>query len=270
MFCKQCGQALENETKYCPRCGTPTAAPAAPAAPAPGNPLLSSLLAMMKDKLFLVICILESAVCGLGLLTGSVPVLPVLFTVFLWLLYAKAGKGVVSAKFMRCVSGTVYAEYIVLLVAGILVVVCGLISAMAFLAMDINTNWTYIVQELESIGGSVTVDLPAFILDSAGWIWLLVLFLLVAGTAFTIVSVFLTRKIHGFAKALYLNAQAVVHRPLPIKTVCLCMVISGSLNIASAGLSLLSGQFLACLSPCCMALSMFFGRALILKYLHHK
>lgn len=75
------------------------------------NPAAERVGAALQDPLFFAICILVSITAGLSLLGGGMVPL-ILFTVFLWMVYSKAKKGMVSFKAIRNVSGTLFGCFI--------------------------------------------------------------------------------------------------------------------------------------------------------------
>ena len=122
MKCPNCGFESERNYPTCSQCQAEIQA----------NPVAQKILRPLKDALFLVICILMSASCLLSLAADNVPLIEILLTVFLWLTYAQSCKGIADAKHLRCISGTVYADYVITYVAAGLVLVLGLIAAAAF------------------------------------------------------------------------------------------------------------------------------------------
>ncbi len=270
MFCKQCGRELSPDARFCLHCGAPTSAATNISGQTPPDPLHTRLLPLLNDKLFLAICILVSVSFGLGLLGGTIEVLSLLFTIFLWILFSKGRKNEISVKQMRCVSGTLFAGFVVQIVGGSAAIFGGLMCAVAFLALDIGASWDMLVEEVESLGGTLTLDLPSFMTDSVLWLWLMVLIILVAGAVMLAAAILLNKRIHSYAKTLYMSANTGLQELPPVRTAAVCMVISGSLQAVSAAFNLLNGNFLGCIPPCCIALCMFFGRTLILKYLDTK
>ena len=127
MKCTNCGFESISDFKFCENCGAP--APVLETAEPQGAE--NRLLSVLKDKLFFVICILFSVSAATAIVNGGIPVFNILFTVFFWLVYSQAQKGIVSAKHLRCISGTVYANYVVVNVVSIILIVCGVIIAFA-------------------------------------------------------------------------------------------------------------------------------------------
>jgi len=227
MKCTNCGYEPEGNALYCAKCGMalPTEpAPAAEPAPQPtpepvsaaepqtvvppnvpiADPKSNSLLAALKDALFLLICICVTASAGFSLLSGGLPVIQILLAIFLWITLAKASKNILSVEHLRCISGTVYANYVVCNVCAILLLVSGVGVTVSFLAFsnvpEFANNFSFanelieLVPELEPILANLNYSLFGVVLG--------VIFLF-AGIIILLISVLGLRKIHRFAKSVY-------------------------------------------------------------------
>ena len=128
MICKNCNQQCADTDVFCSNCGATlekeTAAPASepvvsepvvsqPVISNEVNPVVQKWQQIFSHSLFLVMAILVSCSAVFSLFSGSVKVIPILFTIFFWILFASAKKNEVSAKQIRWVSGTIYAQKIV-------------------------------------------------------------------------------------------------------------------------------------------------------------
>ena len=200
MKCYQCGYESEQDFTYCPNCGF--------AAPTPANSSHSAadmILPALKDPLFLVLCILMSASCILSLMAGWLPLLNILFTIFLWLTYSQAKKDIADDRHLRCISGTVFAQYVLNYVyAGIAVLLGVLFSALfSTLAGDpelMDSILSYIGEfDAETIG---VLSTAASL--SGGFIMFVCIF---AALIIILLNVFSLRCIHGFAKSVYQSIQ---------------------------------------------------------------
>lgn len=207
MKCYQCGFEREEEFTFCPNCGfsAPSAPPQAPSASA-------VILPALQDPMFLILCILMSALCLISLSAGSMPLLNILFAVFLWLTYAQARKGIADARHLRCISGVVYAQYVILLVVGILLAVCGVILAVAFGALANSEDFIGILLSgIADVDPEVVAILSGLTSLSGG----LIAFVFIFAAAIVIVlNIFSNRYIHGFAKSIY---QSVEQEKLELK-----------------------------------------------------
>lgn len=201
MKCIRCGFEAEQEYAYCPGCG----AEQAPAAPV--NAAAARILPALKDNLFLIVCTLMTVSCGLNLYISGPNVLTILFTIFLWLTYAKARKDVADANHLRCISGTVYAQYIITNVCAILVIALGVLCAILMGAlMSSQDVIAALTQELE---GLLPADVTPIVsnLFVSGLSVLVFLVLVFAGAAMLVFNIFSTRYIHRFAKSVYKSIE---------------------------------------------------------------
>lgn len=133
MFCTRCGFECKKDEKFCPQCGNPIEAEvksesannsnvnteqppvytAQPVYSVNDNTVAAKWVPAFRSPLFLTICIIVTAAAVFSLPSGTVDVIKVLFTVFLWLIYADAQRGTVTSNRLRCVSGTVCAIKVV-------------------------------------------------------------------------------------------------------------------------------------------------------------
>lgn len=129
MICKNCNHQCADTDVFCTYCGATlekeTAAPASEAFAASEpvisqpvisdevNPIVQKWQQIFSHNLFLVMAILVSCSAVFALFSGSVNVISILFTIFFWILFASAKKNEVSAKQIRWVSGTIYAQKII-------------------------------------------------------------------------------------------------------------------------------------------------------------
>ncbi len=196
MKCLNCGLVYDNELTSCPNCGT--VAPVAE--PINFNPIGDRVSAALKDNLFLVLCISVSASALFSFLGGGLPVITILLTIFLWITYAKTVKNEDPSESLRCISGTVYAQYIIDKVSAIICIVSGVLLVLA---------GNGILNEIENLSSNAEYEkllekYPAF--DEISF----TLFLKLIGPCFIILGVltylinFLgMKKIHQFIKSAY-------------------------------------------------------------------
>lgn len=219
MYCNNCGHQSPEDFRFCPKCGAERQAEPAPAAElsAPPveerfstNPAAQFFLSLLKDKLFFVICILMTVSSGAAILTGSLPIIEILITVFLWLLHAQAEKNVADAGYLRCVSGSIYANYILVNVCAVLCAVFGLIFGAAFDMLIGNTDFIdglRIGLAQSGAGSMVSADV---ILEALSWLsgsFLMIAFIL-AGAVMLVLNIFTTRYVHRFVKSAYQSIRS--------------------------------------------------------------
>lgn len=196
MKCNKCGWETAENNDFCPQCGNRLIVEEASV----GN-FTAKLLSALRDPLFLVVCILLSATCLMTLATGSIPLIEILITIFLWLTYNRARQGIADANYLRCVSGTVYANYVISYVAAGLVLFAGAVIAVALNAVQDSMGdlWNEIMGELaqEEALSSIMEIIP-LISGTA-------IFLACAITAaiMVVLNIFTLRYVHRFAKSVY-------------------------------------------------------------------
>ena len=197
MKCQNCGIEFNDEFNCCPNCGTPAASPVAFGF----NPFIGRILEALKDKMFLAICILITASAALSIIGGSLPLLYILASIFLWLTYSQANKEIVDQKHLRSLSGTIYAGYVIANVGAILLIVCGVIISLLF---GVLANSVEFIATFEAEIGMMYPEYSALVhglLGVAGWL---------IGVIFTVVSVIGLvinilgmRKVHRFVRSVY-------------------------------------------------------------------
>lgn len=223
MYCHNCGHQSQDDFQFCPQCGASLqAAPEPVSQEAPVyeeaeqprvsiNPAVHTFLSLLQDKLFFVICILMTVNCGAAILMGGLSVVDILITVFLWLVHAQAGKDIVDAGYLRCVSGSVYAHYVIVNVCAVIFAVCGLILGATFDLFAYDPAFTEGLQAglIESGVGEMGVDIYAITeaLTMLSGSFFMVIFLL-AGALVLVGNIFTNRYLHRFAKSVYQSVQA--------------------------------------------------------------
>lgn len=206
MYCPNCGSQMMDGTIFCTNCGSPMTPRSMIVR---GNRVITAL----QDPLFLVICILWSVSALVQLIIVGFPdVIVVLLTIFLWLTFAKARRGETPQKQLRCISGVVYAEYIVsfvlsglMLLAGTLILVLGVTFPFASGGLPElgNFAWEYLPEQY----GRADYVFSTLLFVIIG------LVLIVTAGATIALNILGYRRIHRFAKSVYENAYSDV--PLP-------------------------------------------------------
>lgn len=259
MKCTNCGFEYPEGTRFCPSCGTTVVTEVMPVL----NFAAEKVLSALKDRLFLVICILMSATCVFSLASDGLPVINILITVFLWLTYAKSLQNKADANHLRCVSGSVYASYVVVNVCTIILIVCGAIITLALAAFSGSAD--FISGFAEGLGefSSEFAGLSEALIAVAGWI--IGLALIVAAVVALIFNVLGMKKIHRFAKSVYqgiMTQNPVFENPDSVKN---WLMFFGVCSAISA-LGSISTNFVAFLSNGCAAAATIIASLLVKKY----
>lgn len=211
MKCNRCGHESDFDFIFCPTCGYET--PTAPVSDNPdtrvsANPVYHHLTGAFSDSLFLLLSILMTAHCGITLLSGSgFNIISILLTVFLWLVYSSAKNGTIDSAKIKNISGTVYANYIVLFVVSILLIVS---SAMLLMSGGIISASDGLITPQES--EEILNEMPSYFTSLVDFNTLsdMSLFFVIMSIAMGIVSIgmllftiFGIRRIHRFVKSVY-------------------------------------------------------------------
>lgn len=199
MKCYKCGTELGEGFATCPVCATPVMPETSPVA--------NKVLTVIKDNLFLAICILLSVACGASVLGGEgFSITSILAMIFLWITYSKGREGIVNVKSMRSVSGVVYAEYVISNVVAIMLAVVGFLFG--GLISFVGTSSLYIKAFMDAMSvklNGIVVDVTEAIALGLGWL-VAGLFIFI-GAVTLIVNLFSWKKIHGFVKSVYVGVQ---------------------------------------------------------------
>lgn len=270
MKCNNCGFEHQEQFDYCPNCGAaaPKAEPqqAEPmfAEPVSLNPAADKVMNALKDGLFLVLCILMSVSCVLSIASDGLSIINILITVFLWLTYADSQKGFANENHLRSVSGCVYANYVITYVACALLAVCGVLlgAVFGFVAGDPEfiDGFTLALAEYD-LG---ITDLPQEIFSIAGW--LIGFVLIIAAVIMLVFNIVAMRKIHRFAKSVYMGLILQNPNFENSRTVKNWLIFFGVCSAISAAASLASGEVVAALATGCIAAAEIIASVLIDKH----
>ena len=209
MKCNNCGNEIVENSDFCTFCGSPVS-PSEPTE-APTSAVHQKILDVFKDKLFLVLCILVSVATVFSIANSNVPLLLIMFTIFLWLIYAKATKNAVDIKNMRCVSGTVFATYVINWVIIGLLGFATVIGAIITLAIGSTAEFENTINQILSEYDFSVNGFDSLLALTTGSIMIIavvafIIFLVICVIA-AIVNVFGMRSLHKFAKSLYISAE---------------------------------------------------------------
>ena len=256
MRCTNCGFENGQDFRFCPSCGT-EAQSDAPVQSQPKDPILTAL----KDTLFLVICILMSAACLLSLTGGNLPLINILSTIFLWLTYAQSRKDIADWNHLRCVSGTVFAQYVINYVLAGVVLLVGVILAAAF---------TFLASDAELFDSVLAevgeIPYAAEVLASLSG-GLLLVACAVAAAVIIVFNILFTRQIHRFAQSVYRSVQAQTLSLQRVKAAKNWLFVGGVFSAVGALSSLGGEQTVVGLASGCIAAAEIIAGILIRKHL---
>lgn len=289
MKCHNCGYEKEGNFAFCPQCGTsqnnnpqsepaptPTPTPTGAPAPTPEAPKYYTaeqhnanagaasdyILTTLKDGLFLALCILFSVSTVFTVFSGSFSVINILITVFLWLTYTQAQKGVASKVHIRCLSGTVFASYVVnYVIAGVLAFLGLMIILFGASSSALLTQALQYAYEEAGLGYS---DLIAGYIGAAavfiGFI------LIIAAVAVAVINYFATHSIHLFVQSVYKSIGEEKSYLAKVSTAKTWLMVFGILEAISAVSCLADGSFIAFIATGSAAAAEIIGSVLIKKY----
>ncbi len=255
MICNNCNQQCADTDVFCSNCGATlekeTAAPASepvvsqPVISNEVNPVVQKWQQIFSHSLFLVMAILVSCSAVFSLFEGtfvfSIDVISVLFTIFFWIIFASAKKNEVSAKHIRWISGTIYAQKIVNWV---------IVGVLGFLALISIFSASMLGEILDTFNYNFDREVYAIIANvglSVFFVIFAVVLLLIAA-AVVVINLLYISPAHQVAKSLY-NGFIDVNKLRTIRTWSLVLgIISGVGALVSIG-----DGFASFISSACVA-----------------
>ncbi len=258
MKCNNCSFESEQDFAFCPNCS-------APAGERIVNPVGEKVMAALKDKMFLAICVLLTVASAISTFSGGgIPAIIILHTVFLWIAYSKVQKNIVDTKQLRNLSGTVYAQYVVLNVLSIILLVSGVISVILTLVF----GGLDLPESILAHFGDINLDISSALVMLSGWL-IFAVFTVIAAVML-VVNVLIWRKIHRFAKSVYQSIDTYTQNLQYADAVKTCLLVLGVLDAVSAGYVLVNGGFITAISNACLAAATILASQLVGKYLADK
>ena len=260
MKCVKCGYENQQYFEFCPCCGE-----SANANIVSLNPVADRVLCALKSGWFLTICILTSVSCILGFSNDGLPVFNILFTIFLWLVFAASRKDIADARYIRNVSGTVFAYFVVGWVLTGLLIFFEILIALVFSVASNNIDFSQILYEslLEN-------DIPVLITEeilnifSSLSVWFFIIFFLLLIAFVYIFNVLAIRKIHKFVQSVYRSIEMCTFNFVKAKAARNWLFVLGGLQTLSALATITN--FTVCTNALCIALIEIFTGVLINIY----
>ena len=236
MTCSKCGFEAATNDVFCPQCGERLIPEEAPI-----SAFKAKLLPALRDPLFLLMCILMSVSCFFSITLSSLPVIDIIITIFLWLTYAQANKDIADASHLRCVSGALFAEYVLGFVKAGLLLVLGVILTIAFSAINyiIPDPWGELSQ-IEGLEGLVT-----FLSSLSGVIFLIICALGAIGLV--VFNIFTMRYLHKFVQSLYRSVEQDADQFKYVKAAKVVLFVLGGLLAVKALIALISNDITDCI-----------------------
>lgn len=256
MKCPNCLKENNYDARYCLYCGSQLFAQTQT-----NTAWGTKIVEAIKSKLFFALCIITSVGLGFCVFSGSINILAVLATIFLWLVYIKAQKGVVDVNNMRNLSGTFYAFYVINYILSALLFLCtgilSLFAGLGYASLTGQIDQSFISEFNEALFSNPLLNSFALELSVSTVIviiWIFVIILLVMSVVTLLINVFANRKIHRFIKSLYQSVNDTQINPLThSQNATVWLWVFGIFNAVSSLYTFVAGQFMAGLSGICFA-----------------
>lgn len=236
MKCKKCGLEQEEVFGFCPECGE-IAQTEKETLPENKETFLTEKLKLaLKNPIYLILCILFTVSCGLSLIAGEISVIGILIAIFLWIIFAESQKDLINYKNLQCISGVVYAKYVINNIIGVIYIVCGVIVSIGMvLVMFVPSLEKMLIDATDEIN-DIAVNLS---LKFTGAIGVAVgIFIICGGVVYLLINNLGFKKIHRFVKSVHLsvlNNQIQLANPNAVKNWLIvfgvCAALSGMTSI---------------------------------------
>ena len=270
MKCNNCGFEYDDSLRVCPNC-EPSLQPAAISL----NPAADKVCAAITDSLFLVMCILMSASCLFGLLAGGLPILNILFTIFMWLTYAQAHKGILDSTHLRSLSGTTFAVYVINYVVAGCVAFVGIMIAFALSVISQTPDLLDEIKSAAELEDPVFAEQAMNIITNYGALIGVIVgvVIIVIAAIMIVLNILGYNKVHKFAKSVYQSIDMNTIGFQNAKTAKVWLYIIAAFTIVSAILNMPNTEFeglVYLIAEICFALTAIFAGVLIGKYLQEE
>ena len=236
MNCPKCKNLIPDESLYCPVCSEPLTKP-------DGSnvnglpPVIAALHNLVSSKLFLAVAILFTVASAVGLALGEgIPVFEILIAIALWIMFASNKKGNVMgyATPLKMISGTVFANTIVLWVVGGILAVSGLIVALSgSAALDI-------MDVMVEFGEFSMDELSLFEAYGSLVFTVFGIVFIVAAVIVFLINIFIYKGMHKFTKSVLTTFQTGINQIEKLKFTKVVILIIGILAALSSLGSLLN------------------------------
>lgn len=263
MKCANCGNENNGHARFCQSCGAPL--------PFGLNSLTDQLRLFLKDPLFLAVCILYSIHIGFSLISGELPILNILMTIFLWLLFSQGRKGIVASNYIRCISGTVFASYVVRWVIYCAMAFCGVLLLILCFFLDTTRLLDLLYYKLYSyLGSYISSYIGSYfsIFTTATAFYLLlvsigVIFVAIGGIVINLLG---RRSIHRFVQSIYKGLENGQSPIVKYKAAKAWLLVFGIFNGIGAVSSFTSRSMTDFLAEGCLSAALIIGSLLAGKY----
>lgn len=255
MKCIKCGSDNAENARFCQRCGS---------ALVYGQNSLSELMhRLLNDNIFMTLCILQSISTGFSLFSGDIPIVSILMTIFLWLIFAQRKNGILRPNYVSYISGTIFASYVINWVLCCIMVFCGLLLAVMSFMSDTNKLWDMFYSGIDSYinsyFGAGTSIMNFYLLFVSA-------FLIIIALISVCLNVIGRRSIHRFVQSIYKNLECEQINLVRHSTAQVWMMVFGILNGISAAIALTGGIMASFLEEGCSSATLILSSVLVKKY----
>lgn len=274
MKCSRCGFENREAINFCSNCGEKLEKKISITTEINLNPAIDVVMPALKDKLFLVLCILVSVSTFFSLVSGGgIPIIETLLTVFLWLLYSQKCKNNLNHERLKNISGTVYANYVLTNIGAIMIIILSGLLGLCILLISGEPSlkealYTELANSMNENNEYIYTILVKFILSS--YIWILVAMFAFAGVISLFINIAGMKRIHTFIKSVYLSLENETLDFKEVKSAKSWLIVFGVIYIFSALSTLINGQIIAFLSEGCNIAALFITAKLISKHFIEK
>lgn len=219
MKCNYCGFETKENFSFCPKCGKNVCYKDNFIEPVSLNPMADLVIDILRDKMFFVSCILLSVFTVMNTFKGGFDIIGILFTVFLWLTYASAKKGIANHKHLRCISGTYYAVYVIFTVFSILLLVATILCVLSIVLaslFDKDAVMPIMRASFNSQDFGYFTPVLLFIFEVSEYLFFSLYVILSVG--FILLCIFVIRPVHRFLKSLYKSVETGIPVFTKVKT----------------------------------------------------
>lgn len=263
MKCYNCGCESPEDFAFCPKCGAPRSSEPQWGGDVmqPSQPpqAVQRVLTSLKDSLFLVFCILFTVGTAAPIINGGFSVINILLTIFLWITYAKAQSGVASRENLRCISGTVFASYVIGYVAA------GGLALGGLAMMALGKSASAILAEIMAYTG---VDLYDVI--SGGFASFFASFLgivcIIVAVVLALFNYFGIRSIHRFVQSVYRGLDDAGIQPVKVNAAGAWLLVLGIFYGIDTVSSLFNGNMVSFVIAGSLSAAYIIGYVMVKRY----
>ena len=255
MKCLDCGYDNTENARFCERCGS--------ALDFNRNSLSELLFLLLNDNIFMALCILYSVSVGFSVISGNIPIVGVIMTIFLWMVFTQRKNGSSTPNYFRYMSGTIFASYVVNWVFCCIMALSGLLFAILPFVIDTTKLWHMFYSKFHAYIKDYyeVFDLIA----NFSLLFFAFVFIAIAAVI-ACLNIFGMRTIHRFAQSIYKNLEYGQINLVKRSAAQTWIFVFGILHAVSAASALTGGSLFSFLNEGCLSAVFILGSILVNKY----